>query len=89
MGKLGRLKKKRTGRRQYKAVGGRCVADGCTRVARSKLECKLCEQKGRDHVVVACQHHAVDARDKLKAHVLRKHPGVWPAWVLALMRGEG
>lgn len=89
VGKLGRLGKRRARRRRHHAaVGGRCVVETCERLARSTIECKLCEQKGRAHRVVACPLHALAAREQMKGHVLRKHPGAWPAWLVAMLRGD-
>ena len=66
----------------------RCDHPNCNRRSRVMRECILCEKKGKVHLINACDHHPEWLMEKLKRHVLLKHPGTIPTLVVAALKGE-
>lgn len=75
---------KRIGKRHR----GPCFVRGCTANGGMKHHCVLCEERGAEYTVQFCDRHAVDAEKAIKRHVLLKHPGTIPSFIVAGLKGE-
>lgn len=67
---------------------GACCVKDCGRNGSIGQSCELCAKKGKEFKVLGCPGHAGVARDRLKRHILVRHPGALPAWMAAALSGR-
>jgi hypothetical protein len=82
-------------KRDTKAHHGPCFKKGCEKNGALMHHCKICEaliaqgeKKGEPFTVQFCGDHLVEAAARIKRHVLLKHPGTLPAWMMSALKGE-
>jgi hypothetical protein len=61
---------------QLKNLDEKCMEETRNSWAKTKMECIICEKKGKSTVFYACRGHHFDVRDQLKKHMMLKHPSV-------------
>jgi hypothetical protein len=72
---------------------GPCYVKGCKVNGGLMHHCKICEalvEAGKQeeaYTVQFCGNHLVEAAAKMKRHVLLKHPGTLPSWLLHKLTG--
>lgn len=76
--------------RQHPGHHGACFKDGCVRRGRAKMECEICLTKGKKDpfALQCCADHALECREQLKAHILKRHPGMLASWVVSALAGR-
>lgn len=76
--------------RRKRADKGSCFFKGCKINGSRTHHCNICEIKGRKkvHTVQFCELHADHATEKMKAHVLLRHPSMIPAFIATDLAGK-
>lgn len=91
-------RKQRKQRKRRKSEHGQCHFDGCQANATASEHCVLCDQQVVDGKrepddafrVSFCRllEHSDAAQRKMERHILTKHKGTIPAWLLAKLTGR-